>query len=60
MARLTLPEAGTVVWAEGDLESSLRSAGWVDMDSTEQSEAAPEKPKRGPGRPKKSVEAEDE
>jgi len=43
MARLTC-DAGTVVTADGDLESSLRAQGWVDVDA----------PKRKPGRPRKS------
>lgn len=38
MARLTNPETGTVVTAEGDLEQSYRDQGWQDV--------AEEKPKQ--------------
>lgn len=48
MARLMLPEVGTVVHVEGDLEAQYRSAGWVDAGSEKA-----ETPKRKPGRPKK-------
>jgi hypothetical protein len=53
MARLTLPDAGTIIHVEGDLEQTMRASGWVDVT---QDEATPEKPKatRKPGRPKKS------
>ena len=56
MTRLQHPVVGTVVTLEGDLEESYRAAGWVDADSTEQDTASPEKPKRGPGRPRKQAE----
>jgi len=42
MARLTLPDVGTVVSVEGDLEDTYRASGWVDAT---QDEAVPEKPK---------------
>lgn len=43
MARLTLPDGGTVVRVEGDLEEYYRDLGWVDVA---QSKADPDKPAR--------------
>jgi len=50
MARLTLPDGGTVVRVEGDLEAYYRDLGWVDAA---QSKADSEKPARKPRANKK-------
>jgi hypothetical protein len=49
MARLTLPDAGTVVTVQGELEGVYRSRGWVDVEAPEKQD---ERPRRG--RPRKS------
>lgn len=38
MARLTLPDVGTVVHVEGDLEDAYRAAGWVDTEPSGETE----------------------
>lgn len=46
MARLSNPDAGTVIVVQGDLEQLYRARGWVEYDvrPSKAVKAAPEKP----------------